>query len=177
MKALIASAALILLPSLASAQKSDDESLAAAGKLVEAMGMKEQLKNGFEAAMRPRLQPMIQQMGLNAGQVAELNSIFSSWWNDDVDQDLIITRIQILWTESFTVEELKELELFYRSDLGKKMLLTLPTLTQKGMEIGLSIAESEQQTLQKKMEAFAQSLAESRPAPSEEKKPEPATKP
>lgn len=158
MKALIVSTTLALLTVFAPAQDSNEEALTAAGKLIEAMGIREEMANGFKAAMEPMLQPMIQQMGLKPAQIAELNAIFNSWWEDDIDQDAIISEYQALYANTFTAEELKELGLFYQTPLGKKMLMTMPELTQKGMQIGMTAAQAKQPELIAKMEAFQERI-------------------
>ena len=167
MKALIASTTLALLTVFASAQEPNEESLAAAGKLIETMGVREEMATGFKTAMAPMLQPMIQQMGLNEEQVAELNAIFSGWWENDIDQDAIITDYKKLYADTFSTEELNELELFYQTPLGKKMLLTMPDITQKGMQIGMTAAQDKQPQLMAKMQAFQERVAKEN-APAEE---------
>lgn len=167
MKALIASTTLALLTVFSAAQEGDEESLAAAGRLIETMGVREDMAAGFKAAMAPMLQPMIQQMGLNEVQVIELNAIFAGWWENDIDQDAIITQYKTLYAETFTTEELNELKLFYQTPLGKKLLITLPDITQKGMEIGMLAAQAKQPQLIEKMVAFEEQVAKEN-APKEE---------
>ena len=168
MKALIASTTLALLTVFAPAQEANEETLTAAGKLIETMGVREEMAVGFKAAMEPMLQPMIQQMGLNEEQVAELNGIFSGWWENDIDQEAIIDDYKKLYADTFSAEELTELELFYQSPLGKKMLLSMPELTQKGMQIGMTAAQEKQPQLMAKMQAFQERIAKEN-APAEEK--------
>lgn len=167
MKALIASTTLALLTVFSPAQEASEESLAAASKLIETMGVREEMAMGFKTAMEPMLQPMIQQMGLNEAQIAELNAIFTGWWENDIDQDAIIDGYKQLYAETFTTEELTELELFYQTPLGKKLLLTLPELTQKGMQLGMTAAQAKQPELMAKMQAFQEHIAAEN-APAEE---------
>ena len=159
MKALVASTTIALLTLFAPAQNASEESKAAAGKLIETMGVREELAKNFKAAMEPMLQPMIQQMGLNAEQVSELNAIFTSWWEEDIDQDAIVDQYKEIYAETFTADELKEMSLFYETPLGKKVLMTMPELTQKGMQIGMNAAQSKQGELMAKMEAFQARIA------------------
>ncbi|MGJ8723705.1 MAG: DUF2059 domain-containing protein [Roseibacillus sp.] len=174
MKALIASTTLALLTVLAPAQEANEEILTAADKLIETMGIREEMAVGFKTAMEPMLQPMIQQMGLNPTQVAELNAIFSSWWENDIDQDAIIAEYKKLYADTFSAEELTELELFYQTPLGKKVLMTMPELTQKGMQIGMNAAQAKQPELMAKMQAFQERIAKEN-APAEEAPVEEAT--
>ncbi|GHC59445.1 DUF2059 domain-containing protein [Roseibacillus persicicus] len=167
MKALIASTTLALLTAFSSAQEANEESLAAAAKLIETMEVRQEMATGFKAAMEPMLQPMIQQLGLNPEQVAELNEIFTSWWEEDVDQEAVIEKFKNVYAETFTAEELTELELFYQTPLGKKMLHLMPELTQKGMQIGMEAAQAKQPELMAKMKAFEEKVSKQK-APAEE---------
>lgn len=167
MKALIASTTLTLLTIFAPAQEINEESLTAAGNLIETMGVREEMANSFKAAMAPMLQPMIQQMGLNAEQINELNAIFTNWWENDIDQEAIIKEFKSLYAKVFTAEELKELGLFYETPLGQKLLISLPQLTQQGMQIGQAAAEAKQPELIAKMQAFQEKIAKEN-APAEE---------
>lgn len=176
MKALIASTTLALLTALSPAQEAGEETLAAAGKLIDTMGVREEMAVGFKAAMKPMLQPMIQQMGLNEAQIVELNAIFTGWWENDIDQEAIIKNYKALYAETFTTEELIELELFYQTPLGKKLLLTMPDLTQKGMQIGMNAAQAKQPELMAKMQAFQEQVAKDNAPAKEEVVPEEATK-
>jgi len=159
MKAIIASTTLAFLSLFASAENGSPESLAAAGKLLETMDLKEEMATGFQLAMEPMIAPMVQQMGLNEAQVLELNQILTDWWGNDIDQDSIIEKIKVLYAERFTEEELNELALFYETDLGQKMLHTMPELTQAGMQIGMEEAGAQQGKLMEKMTAFQQRIA------------------
>ncbi|MBK1834734.1 DUF2059 domain-containing protein [Roseibacillus ishigakijimensis] len=159
MKALLISSTLALLTLLAPAQDGEPKA-AAAAQLLDTMKVREQMAVGFHAAMGPSLQPMIEQMGLNEAQVAELNTIFTAWWEEDIDQEAVIAKFTELYTETFTLEELRELDAFYQTPLGQKVLHTMPELTQKGMQIGMEAAQNEQEALKKRMQAFQEKVME-----------------
>lgn len=168
MKSLIASASLIFLTAFAPAQEISEEALSAADKLIETMGIREEMAFGFKATMKPILQPMIQQMGLNEKQIAEFNSIFTDWWENDVDQDSIISEYKHLYAETFSTQELTELDLFYQTPLGKKMLLSMADITKKGVQIGTVAAQAKQPQLLAKIQAFQEQIAkENEPAEEE----------
>ncbi len=167
MKALFLSATLLALALVSPAQETDEARITAAGKLIETMGIKDDMAVGFKAAMQPMLEPMIQQMGLNEVQVVELNALFTDWWENDIDQDSILGQFKSLYAETFTAEELTELELFYQTPLGRKLILTLPDLTQKGMQIGMTAAQEKQGELMAKVQAFQERVKKEN-APEEE---------
>lgn len=170
MKALIVSTTLAALSLFASAQGPNEETNAAAAKLLKVMGVQEEMSIGFKSAMQPMLAPMVQEMGLNEKQVEELNQIFTSWWEDDIDQEALIEKIQAIYAARFTVEELNELVIFYETELGQKMLSLMPELTQEGMQIGMEAAGAQQGKLMEKMQAFQERIAAEN-APAEEEAP------
>lgn len=63
-----------------------------------------------------------------------------------------------MYTEAFTEKELGELTAFYETPVGKKTLAVMPTLMQKGSELGMSRVQTHIAELQ-------QSLAGPAPAP------------
>lgn len=158
MKALIASTSLAFLTIFAPAQEPTDKSMEAAGELIEIMNLREEMSNAFKAFMEPVLKPMIEQMGLNPAQVIELNNVFESWWENDIDQEAIVKEYKMLYASTYTMEELQELSLFYQTPLGKKMLLTMSDLTRKGAEIGMNAAQGKEGILAAKIEAFQEQV-------------------
>lgn len=165
MRKLILTASLALLTTFASAQEADEKSLAAAEKLLATMGVREDLNTNFNASMSIMLQPMVQQLGLNEEQTKELNLIISDWWENDIDQESIMEQYKLIYAKSYTADELAELELFYQTPLGAKVLDLTPELTQKGMEIGMTAAQAKQPILMEKMQAFEASLIPEEVAP------------
>ncbi len=159
MKVFIIITTLALLTSFASAQEVNEKSLAEASELIEIMELRTQISTSFEAAMQPMLEPMIEQMNLNPAQVTELSAIFTNWWENDIDQESIILKYSTLYASTFTLKELTGLKSFYQTPLGKKVLMTMPQLTQKGMEIGMTAAQEKQPQLTAKIEAFLASIA------------------
>lgn len=168
MKVFIASTTVAVLTLFASAQGPNEETNAAAAKLLKTMGVQEEMSVGFKSAMEPMLAPMIQELGLNEKQIVELNQIFTSWWEEDIDQNALIAKIQAIYAERFTVEELNDLVAFYETELGQKILHLMPELTQEGMQIGMEAAGAQQGKLMEKMQAFQERVAAEN-APAEEK--------
>ena len=166
MKALIASTTLAILTVLAPAQS-------AAEKLVETMQIRKELGISFKAAMQPTLQAMKQQLGLDEAQAKELNEIYGSWWDNDIDQDAIVSEYARLYSETFSEEEIKELTAFYGTPLGKKVLKQTPNLTAAGVKIGAAAAEGKRADLISKLQAF-QARVEAGKAPAEEASPKEA---
>ena len=162
MKTLIASVTLALLTIITPAQEANEESLAAAGKLIETMGIRRELATNFQSAM----EPMIQQMGLPPEQAVKMRAIFGEWWEKDIDQEAVIAQFKKLYAETFSIDELAELELFYQTPLGQKVLKSTPAITQKGMQIGMAAAQTKQPELEARMKAFHEGTAKEQ-APAE----------
>jgi hypothetical protein len=160
MKKLILAATFSFLTFSVSAQEVDQERLEAADTLLDTMGVREDMSTNFQSSMTTMLQPMVQQLGLDAEQTKELNAIVTDWWENDIDQDAIMTEFQKLYAESFTTGELEELNLFYQTPLGQKVVELMPELTQKGMQIGMQAAQSKQALLMEKMQAFEAGIQE-----------------
>jgi hypothetical protein len=47
-----------------------------------------------------------------------------------------------VWARAFSVDDLKALEVFYKTPLGQKLIQTLPAVTQQGMQAGQAWGQS-----------------------------------
>ena len=150
-------AALFILSSSAFAEPSE-EAIAAAEELSKVMGVKEEMKSGFDA-MLPLIDQQAKQLGLSAAQTAELRGIYKAWFENDFDHEALARKSTLLYAEHFTVEELKELAEFYKSPLGKKTIEVLPKLTQEGVKMGMEEAQSKQLQLQKRLQPFIEKIS------------------
>lgn len=176
MKKLLLTATLTFLTVFASAEEANDESMAAAEKLLVTMKVQEDLTTNFKTSMEFMLQPMVQELRLSAEQTKKLNEIITDWWENDIDQKDIFKQYKVIYANNYTAEELAELELFYQTPLGAKVLALTPELTQRGMEIGMAAAQEKQPILMEKMQAFEASLTPEKndkapPAEATEEKP------
>lgn len=124
-----------------------------AEELLEVMGAKDQMLGGFEA-MLPVIDNMAVQFQLDAAAKAELREIYRSWFDEDLDQDRMIKEIAELYTSAFTVEELDQLIMFYKSPLGRKFLAKSPALMKEGAKIGMDEANRKQQNLLNRLGPF-----------------------
>lgn len=71
--------------------------------------------------------------------------------------ELLKPKFAKMYADEFTEPELKDLIVFYSSPTGKKLAEKLQSLTQKGMEIGMSTVKEHQGELQEMIKkAFSQ---------------------
>lgn len=71
--------------------------------------------------------------------------------------ELLKSKFAKLYADEFSESELKDLIAFYSSPIGKKLAEKLPSLSLKGMEIGMNTVKEHQEELQEMMKnAFSQ---------------------
>ncbi len=152
MKPMLAALCLVLVSATASAAPAP-ERLAAAKQLAQTMGLKDQMNAGFNA-MLPMIDQQAASLNLDATQKAELQAVFKAWYTEDLDQDKMLENIIVLYAETFSELELKELNTFYSTAVGKRILTALPEIMQKAALLGMKEAESKQGLLMDRLNKF-----------------------
>ena len=146
---LIIACLLLFSPSLASAQTPSPEAKAAARSLVTTMKLADQYKAllpaillGIKPAVtqdRPELERDYDAM------MPMIADAFTPYYESMVDG--IVT----VYANNFTVQELQEIEAFYRQPIGQKMLEKMPSISQQaialGQEVGRKAADDLRQRL------------------------------
>ena len=150
-------AATLTLISLANAQI-PAEKVAETEKMFELMGIDKQLKGGFEA-MLPVVDQLAQQYQLTPDQKEEMKNIYRAWWDTDIDRKSMKEKMVKLYADTFTLEELKDLNKFYQSPIGKKFLEVSPVLMQEGARIGMDEASAKEANLLKRLTPFFEKIA------------------
>lgn len=145
--------AALFLPAVVLHAEPAAENLAAAQKLAEVMGLKQQMSAGFNSMM-PMIDQLAGQLQLDEAGKAELIGIYKDWFEKDLDQEKMRNNIINLYAETFTVQELDGLREFYLTPIGKKSLTALPGIMQKGAQLGMEEAKAKQQLLMGKLNAF-----------------------
>ena len=154
LKAIILAAALVFPAMLHAAPPA--ENLAAAKKLADVIGLKEQMNAGF-SAMMPMIDQVSVQLKLDAAGKTELIQLYKDWFEKDLDQEKMMNNIVILYAETFTSQELDGLREFYMTPLGKKTLKALPEVMQKGAQLGMEEAKTKEQALMTRLNTFIES--------------------
>jgi hypothetical protein len=145
--------AALFLPAIVLHAEPAAENLAAAQKLADAMGLKQQMSAGFNAMM-PMIDQISGKLQLDAAGKTELTGIYKEWFEKDLDQDKLRNNIINLYAETFTVQELDGLREFYHTPLGQKLLKEQPTITQRSAQLGMEETKAKQQLLMSKISAF-----------------------
>lgn len=110
----------------------------AAGELVSLFAPRETMISTIMASSEAILQQVPED---KKEAVKKAYQKFAETIADDPDMK---TKMVEIYQESFTEAELKELLAFYSTPTGKKTLEKLPELMQKGMNIGMEVAQKNQ---------------------------------
>lgn len=122
-------------------------------EMFRVMEMDKQMSGGFEA-MLPVLDQMSARMQLNAQEKEELKSIFRTWFDKDIDRDMLIKQFKGLYLEHFTEAEIKEVTRFYQTPVGQKFLAKSHQLMQIAAQISMQEAQSKQGLLMERVKVL-----------------------
>ncbi len=90
---------------------------------------------------------MISIMGRQNPEMMKYQDVFQAWLKKVLSEGDLEGEIAKLYTEYYSEKEIKELLVFYRSDLGKKMLKVMPEFAQKSMMLGANRAQARTEEL------------------------------
>lgn len=123
----------------------DAERLAAAREMMEVTGVTKQLDGmiaamtqGFSKGANADNNPQGKQMS------AEFESLMQKFLGYKAD---MLKDFEVLYAETFTAAEMKEVSAFYRSGTGAKFITMMPALMQKGSEIGMKYSQKMMQEI------------------------------
>lgn len=109
-------------------------------KMFSVMVMDKQVKGGFEA-MLPMIDQMVNKFKLNQEGKEEFKGIFRTWLDEDIDRLKMMDEMKKLYSESFTVDEIREITKFYQTPVGKKFLQKSTKSMKYGAQIGIQEAQ------------------------------------
>ena len=124
--------------------------LAAARDLFTAMRMDKMLL----AATESQFDAMVQ---ANA-QLAPYRDVFTTWANKFLVSPEMLDPIIREYAKAFTVAELNDLATFYRTPTGQKALTVLPSLMQRGAQIGSDVGQRHQAELSQMLQERKEQL-------------------
>lgn len=134
-----------------------DEAIQAATALIETTELKKQLEEGYKVSL-----PLIEQQAKNIKLSPELTEeylqVFIDWYVKDIDHGSLLSKIIPIYAEAFTIEELKELEAFYQTPLGKKTLKALPHITTEITKLSTEEAQSKQHIYIEKLQPILEKI-------------------
>jgi hypothetical protein len=115
----------------------------------------ENMKIGFRAAAEPTLKQM-RQDGFSEEAVREVEETLRAWLKTEMKPEEFYPKIVRVYMEQFTEAELRDLIAFYLTPTGKKFVSTLPTVTQKSMQIAHEYVQSKGASLNARIRAIVQ---------------------
>ncbi|ELB2962470.1 DUF2059 domain-containing protein [Vibrio parahaemolyticus] len=125
----------------------------AAERLLKVMKVEKQLSEGFEA-MTPMIDQLANSLQLNKSQTEELVNIYRDWFLNDIDRQRIIDELAILYSQTFSQQEIESMIVFYSTPEGQKFIEKAPALMQAGAQLGMQEAELAQPQLIEKLTPF-----------------------
>ncbi|HCE1551914.1 TPA: DUF2059 domain-containing protein [Vibrio parahaemolyticus] len=124
-----------------------------AERLLKVMKVEKQLSGGFEA-MTPMIDQLANSLQLNKSQTEELVNIYRDWFLNDIDRQRIIDELAILYSQTFSQQEIESMIVFYSTPEGQKFIEKAPALMQAGAQLGMQEAELAQPQLIEKLTPF-----------------------
>jgi hypothetical protein len=154
LKSLARSAAILLAFATVTAQAADvdPKRTQRAEELLRAMKVEDVTRAGMMLGIDQEIQ--------NNPQIAPFREVILEWAGKFMSWKELGPKLIELYATTFTEKELAVLIKFYESPTGKKALAEMPTLMQKGVDIGREIAEQHQGELQEMIRTHSLKLAE-----------------
>ncbi|MCG9559871.1 DUF2059 domain-containing protein [Vibrio kanaloae] len=125
----------------------------AAERLLKVMKVEKQLSGGFEA-MTPMIDQLANSLQLNKSETEELVNIYRDWFLNDIDRQRIIDELAILYSQTFSQQEIESMIVFYSTPEGQKFIEKAPALMHAGAQLGMQEAELAQPQLIEKLTPF-----------------------
>ncbi len=122
-------------------------------KMFAIMGIDKQFSGGFEA-MLPVVDSLATRLQLDANAKEELKNIYRKWFDNDIDRNIMKTKLVDIYSEAFNETEINGLIAFYQSPIGQKFLNKSPELMKLGAQIGMQEAQSKQHLLMERLQPF-----------------------
>lgn len=127
---------LIAAASMAAPQPSHE---AGAKELYQIMSPRDNFISSFVVAMQPQFVKLAG-MGFPEAKIDRLKQATQRFAENIADDPELEAKMTAVYVETFTQSEIRELIGFYKTDIGKKTLRTLPDLFAKGAKIGEELA-------------------------------------
>ncbi|NOI03417.1 DUF2059 domain-containing protein [Vibrio kanaloae] len=125
----------------------------AAERLLKVMKVEKQLSGGFEA-MTPMIDQLANSLQLNKSETEELVNIYRDWFLNDIDRQRIIDELAILYSQTFSQQDIESMIIFYSTPEGQKFIEKAPALMHAGAQLGMQEAELAQPQLIEKLTPF-----------------------
>ena len=144
----------LLLGSILSGASSAAANVDAAVAIAKLANTRELYQKAFMTTFDPHMKQLEATGRASAEQVKKIRKEAKLFANTIYDDPGFLEGIAAIYRKEFTKKELDALLVFYRSELGKKVLMKMPTLFQAGVGVGQSLAAKHQPKFQKKVQAI-----------------------
>lgn len=134
-------------------QEATPEKIAAVKSMFQIKGIDKQMTGGFEA-MLPIVDQQATQLQLTPEEMEEMRNICRDWFENDLDHQLIMNQLTLLYAETFTIEEIQASSEFYKSAAGQIFLTKSPELMKAAAQIGAKEAQRKQEKLVERLQLF-----------------------
>lgn len=88
----------------------------------------------------------------NNPDMAPYENVFRAWYKKVLAESGIEAEMVRLYMETYSEKELREIAVFYKTPIGRKMFAAMPELMRKGAEIGMKFAQEHAGELQAMLE-------------------------
>ncbi len=138
----------------ATEQKPSEARIKAAEELIKTLNTEEQMLVGFTSTITPMIEEMSMGLQLTAEEKQELLGIFHTWFDEDIDTEALAQKIALKYAERFSTEELNQLNDFYHTPLGQKLITEQSVITQYSTQLGIQAGQSQQMSLMRRLQPF-----------------------
>tara|TARA_X000000368_G_C22749354_1_gene587622 strand:- start:113 stop:574 length:462 start_codon:yes stop_codon:yes gene_type:complete len=114
---------------------------------------------GYEKMMEQTVSQMLDIQIQSAPGLEPFKGVMVEFFNKHMSYEIIKPEMIKIYVETFTASELREINAFYATDVGKKTIQTMPALMEQGAQLGASRVQENIGDLQTMIEAEAERLA------------------
>lgn len=125
----------------------------AAREIYHLTSPRETFISNFCEVFKIQLKQLAEQ-GIEESKIDQIQKASATYAEAIVDDPEFEKRMVSIYVETFTEPEIQELIRFYRTPTGKKALLKMPELFQKGGKVGQELAEKHQPEFQKAVQSI-----------------------
>lgn len=140
----------LLAAASARAQEVSASHLQASEDLLRQMDMERMMTRSIDTLVDGQLQAN--------PQLVPFEDIMREFLTDAMSWESVGPDLVRIYAEAYTEVELRELSVFYATDLGQKTIQQMPILMQQGMEIGQQAVQERQPELERRVQARVREL-------------------
>ena len=113
---------------------------------------------GTEAALEQSMEQMVDVQLQQNPALAPYKGVMMDFFNKYTSYNSLKLEMAKAYSEAFTLEELQEINAFYASDVGQKVVQTMPRLMAQGAQLGVSRVQENIGELQEMIKAESERI-------------------